>query len=238
MRGTVRPCDRRGLGPGGRPALGGEGPVRPGHVPDRLVPEPEQVLDRLTGAVRLVGVDDRVLLVGVGVDHHDVRVRRQRDPDGVEEVDLHGHDHGVDGELAQPGEGSPDQTLGADPYAEVVVTQPTRSDPTATVTVTSGTAPRSGPARSSWRARTRAGRRASAIPGPPAGRAHAGGSGKPTQRPARGRTERRGGRGVHLAASSCPPVANRRSPPGTETPVCRAPGRREGEGAARREGRC
>lgn len=62
----------------------------------------------------LVGVDHAVAVARVGVGDDDLDVGRQRDGRGVEEVDLHDRDDGVDGEFAQPGEGAAHLVLGGD----------------------------------------------------------------------------------------------------------------------------
>ncbi len=64
------------------------------------------------GAAGLVGVDDRVVVVGVGVDHDDLDVGRQREGGRVQEVHLHDDDDGVDGEFLQPRERAAHLVLG------------------------------------------------------------------------------------------------------------------------------
>ena len=74
--------------------------------------EVEQVPHGRPGAAGLVGVDDGVAVAGVGVDHHDLDVRRQCDGRRVEQVDLHDDDDGVDGQFPQPGERAAHLVLG------------------------------------------------------------------------------------------------------------------------------
>src|SRR5690606_29527084 len=100
---------------GVRAALAGEGRLGAGDVPDRAVAEVEEVADGQAGAFGLVGVDHAVAVSGVGVDHdHDGGVGRELHGAGVEQVDLHDGDDGVDGQLVEPGEGAQHVVLGGD----------------------------------------------------------------------------------------------------------------------------
>ena len=81
-------------------------------MPDGAVAQVEQVADGLAGAVGLVGVDDAVAVAGVGVHDDHVDAGRQRHVPASSEVDLHDDDDGVDGQLAQPGEGAQHVVLG------------------------------------------------------------------------------------------------------------------------------
>ena len=74
----------------------------PGDVPDLAVAEPQQVLGRLPGAERLVGVDHRVVGAGPGVDQDDRDSRRQRELGLIEQARLQQDHRAVDRLRAQP----------------------------------------------------------------------------------------------------------------------------------------
>ncbi|GAA2989451.1 hypothetical protein GCM10020227_67810 [Streptomyces flavovirens] len=75
-----------------------------------VVPEIEKMPHGRPGAAGLVGVHDAVTVARVGIGHHDMGVRRQGDG-GVQQVDLHDHDHTVHDLLAEHGDGTPDPVL-------------------------------------------------------------------------------------------------------------------------------